>query len=158
MRIVVMSDSHSYYPPLQKIFNAQQNADFFIHLGDGGPDIWKLGLEFPDRTLYSLRGNCDTDRELPDFLVIPAGNHKIFACHGHKHSIKYTKNHIVEAAIQNGCDIALFGHTHERFESVVNGVHLLNPGSCSIPRDGLPRSYAFIDIIGDGIVTNIISL
>lgn len=159
MRIIVMSDSHKYYPAVQKIMIAQPDADMYIHLGDGEYECDRLKTEYPDKQFFFLKGNCDLSADLPDFLIIPVGiNHRILATHGHKYDVKYTTNRILEAALQNNCDIALFGHTHSRYCGYQDGVHILNPGSCFIPRDGQSPSYAFVDIVSGGIEKNIISL
>ncbi|MDD6825202.1 MAG: metallophosphoesterase [Oscillospiraceae bacterium] len=159
MRIVVMSDSHRLFGPLQKIVEAQPEADIFIHLGDSETGCSRLEEMYPDKKFYFIRGNCDFNSELPGFLVIPLENkHRIFATHGHKYGVNWTKTELIDAAISNRCDIALYGHTHERCNSYENGIHILNPGSCSCPRDGLAPSYAYIDVVGDGIFKSHISL
>ena len=65
---------------------------------------------------------------------------------------------ILEEAEANNCNIVLFGHTHERLCSYDNGVYVINPGSCSCPRDGLAPSFAFIDVIGKDLFVNTVSL
>lgn len=160
MRIVVMSDSHRLFSAVQKIMSAQPNADMYIHLGDGEQECKMLLKEYPDKKFFFVKGNCDYDTNLPGSLIIPVaeGNHRIFAAHGHKYSVNFTLTEIIKAAEQNHCDIVLYGHLHERYNGYDNGLHILNPGSCSCPRDGLAPSYAYIDIEGDGIFKNIVSL
>lgn len=159
MRIVVMSDSHRQFGPLQRIMEQQPDADMYIHLGDSEGSCDMLKIMYPDKNFFFVRGNCDSDISIPEFLVIPAGdNHRIFAAHGHRHAVKMHLNTIMEAAAANRCDIVLYGHLHTRYNSYENGIHILNPGSCSCPRDGLRPSYAFIDIVGNGVFKNIVSL
>lgn len=158
MRIVVMSDSHGMFGSLQKIVEAQPDADMYIHLGDGASECKMLKEEYSDKTFYFLKGNCDFSSNSPNFQIIQAGSHKIFATHGHNFSVNYSKSILLMEAKDNDCDIVLFGHTHERFNSYEDGIHILNPGSCSCPRDGNRPSYAFIDIVGDGVMKNIVSL
>ena len=52
----------------------------------------------------------------------------------------------ISAARQINAQIALYGHTHRRYYKYENGLHILNPGSASQPKDDLPPSYAFIDL------------
>ncbi len=152
MRIVVMSDSHRQYGPLQKIMEQQPDADMYIHLGDSEGGIELLKANYPDKKFFFVAGNCDSDISLPGFLVIPADSgHRIFAAHGHRHAVRYSNAMILEAALENRCDIVCFGHTHERVNTWESGVHILNPGSCACPRDGFPPSYAYIDTVGDGV-------
>lgn len=159
MRIVVMSDSHRQFGPIQRIIEAQPDADMFIHLGDGQQECENIPIFYPDKKFYYLKGNCDFSFDFHDFLVIPIDNqHRIFAAHGHKYGVKSSNTALLEAAYQNGCDIALYGHTHVRYNNYENGIHILNPGSCSCPRDGMKPSYAFIDIVDGKVFKNIVSL
>ncbi|MCI7805035.1 MAG: metallophosphoesterase family protein, partial [Oscillospiraceae bacterium] len=57
-----------------------------------------------------------------------------------------------------GADIALYGHTHERFCAYEDGLYIMNPGSTSCPRDGRKPSFGIIDVSPSGIMTNIIDL
>jgi putative phosphoesterase len=44
-------------------------------------------------------------------------------------------------------DYVILGHTHIPMVQQVNGVTVLNPGSCSQPRDGESQgSYAILDL------------
>lgn len=163
MRITVMSDSHGLFGATQKVMEAQPDSDIYIHLGDGKAECRLLRQEYPDKNLVFVRGNCDFDcdfdSDFPDFTVIPVNDkHRIFACHGHKYTVKYTHSDLLAAARANHCNIVLYGHTHERYNSYEQDIHILNPGSCAFPRDGQPPSYAIIDIVGDGVLKNIISL
>lgn len=159
MRIVVLSDSHRQFGPVQKIIEQQPDADFFIHLGDSEGSLDLLPSLYPDKKFYCVSGNCDSDISLPKELVIHAsGLHKIFAAHGHRYHVNYTDAVIAEEAVKNGCSIVCYGHTHVRKCTFENGVYILNPGSCACPRDGLPPSYAYIDIVGNNPFINIVSL
>ena len=60
-------------------------------------------------------------------------------------------------AAENGCKIALYGHTHVADREYDNGLYVVNPGSCSCSREG-PESYAVIDILDSGILPQIIKL
>lgn len=148
MRIVVMSDSHRQFGPIQKIIEQQPDAAVFIHLGDAQGSIDMIEALYPDKKFFCVRGNCDTDISLPAEMIIPVDeNHRIFAAHGHTYSINYSSSALIAAAVKNGCDIVCYGHTHERENRHSDGLYILNPGSCSCPRDGLPPSYAYIDIV-----------
>ncbi len=74
---------------------------------------------------------------------------KIFACHGHLYSVKTTLARLAKRAKELGCQVALYGHTHEARESVIDGVTLLNPGSLSRYAD---KSYLYL-IVNDGKIT-----
>ena len=66
-------------------------------------------------------------------------------------------NGYLKTAKENNCDIALFGHTHIPKTVYEDGIHLVNPGSCSRAREGGP-TYAVIDITDKGIMPIIIEI
>ena len=89
-----------------------------------------------------------------------------FLCHGHRH---LTSNYLgspfktlINQAVSKNCDVALFGHTHSKYEAFIppdelpvkreNGLYLFNPGSISRPRDGDAPSYGIIDVRDNGIL------
>ncbi len=161
MRIVVFSDTHMNYRNLEYIVRQNIDAHLFIHLGDGESEYTLLLHTFPniaDRFHY-IKGNCDYSCEYPVEKVIDAfPGHRIFATHGHRYYVKHSLEHLTQAARENGCDIALYGHTHESKTTYENGIYILNPGSTSCPRDGNPPSYGVIDISTAGVMCNVVFL
>lgn len=155
VRIIVMSDSHGSLAQTQKIINANRDADMFIHLGDGERELASLRIIYPDIDLRSVCGNCDFTRESPVFLIVEAGKNRIFCTHGHRYSVKSGTELLRSIARDNNCNAALFGHTHERYISCEDGIDIMNPGSCSCPRDGNKPSYGYIDVTENGIFFNI---
>ena len=77
--------------------------------------------------------------------------------HGHTLSVKYGTQRLIELARQNKCDIALYGHTHTSQILYEEGLYVVNPGSCSSPRDSR-ASYAVIDIEESGIMPILIEV
>ena len=52
-----------------------------------------------------------------------------------------------EVASNIGCDAVLFGHTHVCFSALTSGnIFVLNPGSCSRPRQGQPSVFAILEV------------
>ena len=158
MRIVVFSDTHGNRFAIDKIVKKNPEVRHFIFLGDGERELDKARLSYPDVTFHNVAGNCDYGSMTPDSDIFMCEGHKIIFCHGHRVGVKYGVQGIPDFALQNNADIALFGHTHERFYDYRDGVHILNPGSASCPRDGFRPSYAFIDIEKGGIVCNHVDL
>lgn len=158
MRIIVMSDSHGMRQQAEKIIAANPEADMFIHLGDGEREIAEMRLKYPDIDLRAVRGNCDFGKDNPDFLIVECGKSKIFCTHGHRYGVKSGTELLRSIARDNGCNAAFFGHTHERYMSREDGIEILNPGSCSCPRDGNKPSYAFVDVVEAEIFLNIIDV
>ena len=162
MRIVVRADSHGAGSPVMKIVEKNiYTADLFIHLGDGEEDMLGVLLEYPEINLIQIKGNCDLGSASPEFRIIetvPGPDDKevkILAVHGHLQNVNRGTDELLRLAHENDCGIVLFGHTHRRCEINEGGVTLINPGSCSLPRDGSSPSYAFIDITEWGKIIGI---
>ena len=158
MRIIVMSDSHGMSAQVEKIIRANEGADIFVHLGDGEPEVSAMRRKYPDIDLRNVSGNCDWSSGVPKSIIIEAMGKKIFCTHGHYYHVKDGVEPLVFAAKENGCCAALFGHTHERLIGTEEGIDLMNPGSCSCPRDGMKPSYGYIDVTENGVFMNIIDV
>jgi hypothetical protein len=160
MKVIVFSDSHGDLANLLKVVKKHQDdADMFIHLGDGEREFTTLTTLFPSLKMYHIAGNCDYDSLHPSELILGADyNIKIFATHGHRYYVKYSLEAIKSSARENGCQIALYGHTHQRYNAYEDGLYILNPSSISCPRDSYKPSYGVIDISKPGIMTNIVDV
>ncbi len=157
MRIIVVSDTHGLYSRLHAVIMRNLKADAFIHLGDGETEYQQLLRSFPEieGRFYYIKGNCDYGSQAPLFRTLDiVPGHRIFATHGHRYGVNFDLGTLITTAKENGCDIALYGHTHVMKSTYEDGVHILNPGSASSPRDGNPASYGFIDITPAGVFTN----
>lgn len=159
MRIVVFSDTHGNYSAMHKVLKRNGDASLFIFLGDGEQDLEKLRVQYLDKKIISVAGNCDFCSLTPesDTYVLPDGR-KIFFTHGHKWGVKYSTDRLLMKAKDIGADFAFYGHTHCRFAEERDGVLILNPGSAGQPRDGLPACYAWMDITDKGVCYNHVNL
>ena len=155
MRILVISDSHRNTRAIEKIISAQKEASHVFFLGDNEADIEDFDLLYPEKSFHTVAGNCDYCAISPTVGIENINGVKILYTHGHTFGIKGGYGNILQAAKQNGCNIVLCGHTHTAVTLYEDGVYLVNPGSCSSPRDGAP-SYAVIDITDKGIMPIII--
>lgn len=161
MRIIAVSDTHRDAGALETVLLRNPRADLFVHLGDGEEELDLLLAKFPDLAprVWHVRGNCDYGSISPPVLTMGlCDGHKLLAVHGHLHGVKYSTASLVALAAQEGADIVLFGHTHERYAGYENGIYLLNPGSAGCPRDGKPPSYGYVDLTPAGVVTNHVEL
>ena len=157
MRIVVISDSHKRSDIVEKILYSQPDAKVVLFLGDNAGDIEDLQYIFTDKQFYILSGNCDYFSTYPSSNIAVISGKKIFYTHGHTLSVKYGSENLLKTAKQNGCDIALYGHTHISNILYEDGIYIVNPGSCAEPRDNR-RSYAVIDIEPNGIMPIIVEV
>lgn len=158
MRIVVISDSHGSSFSVEKIIVRNSSAEIFIHLGDGEREISSLKMKYPHLDIRHVAGNCDINSSSPMVHVIDTKFARILCTHGHRYGVKSSLDTLRSIAIDNECSVALFGHTHERYNSYHENIYFMNPGSCSSPRDGKGPSYGYIDLTNAGIVTNVVNL
>lgn len=158
MRIIVYSDTHGKFSAHETILKRNENADAFIFLGDGEREFDKIKSLYPNKTMVNVAGNCDFASMKPSNDIFMAGDNKILFTHGHLFGVKFSLDRLIYKAEEIGAKIALFGHTHQRFYSYENGIHILNPGSASAPRDLKNPSYAFIDILDSGIFCSHVEL
>ncbi len=139
---------------MYRIFERNTDAELFIFLGDGERELDDIKSVYPNKKILSVSGNCDFASTAPYVGLTVAGGKRIMFLHGHSHGVKHGLEAVIRLARENQADILLFGHTHKRYYSYEDGLHILNPGSASQPRDWKRPSYAFIDITSAGIVCN----
>ncbi len=72
---------------------------------------------------------------------------KAFITHGHLYNVDWNTDSLVYAAMEEGCSIAMFGHTHQAVNGELGSVKLLNPGTAG---KGLKLTYAMVDIFENG--------
>ena len=137
LRILIMSDSHGRNENVElAIAQVREEIGEFqmlIHLGDVGDarEIESLA----GVPCYIVRGNTDYDAKLLNANVIEASGHRIFATHGHLYQVDMRLDLLRFAALENDCDIAMYGHTHVPYlEEDPDDITILNPGSISKPR------------------------
>ena len=158
MRIVVISDSHKNTRVIDKILDSQPDAKAVFFLGDNITDIEDFEFMYPDKRFFAVAGNCDYFSTASSVELVTVSGVKILYTHGHTLGVKYGLERLKEVAKQRECQIALYGHTHVSQILYEDGLHIVNPGSCSEPRDGIVRTYAVIDITENGIMPVIIKL
>lgn len=125
MKIIVVSDSHGAKEKIDFIFNNFE-FDCFIHLGDGYKDL-STYINLPN--VFAVRGNCDWGVDAKDEIVVTLKNKKIFITHGDNYGVKHTIGKLVDKAKELGVDIVMFGHTHNYFYEIIDGITVLNPGA-----------------------------
>ena len=136
-RVLVMSDSHGNSENVKRAIEKTraEAGDFqlLIHLGDVGDAREVEGLA--GVPCYIVRGNTDYDSKLLEVNVIEIGGHRVFATHGHRYVVDVSLLALRNAALENDCDIAMYGHTHVPFlDEDPYDVTILNPGSLTYPR------------------------
>lgn len=161
MKIIIASDIHgsAYYARLLADVVGKEAPDVVALLGDvynHGPrnplprdyapmQVAEVLGAMADK-LVVVKGNCDSevDQMISAFhfvesAVLVAGGKKIYLTHGHL----FNKDDL--PALAAG-DVLVYGHFHTVLDTTVQGVHVLNPGSISLPKDDC---HAYI-LIEDG--------
>ena len=153
-KITVVSDTHGNMAAIQKLFPIFAESDMIIHLGDTSSDGQVIRSAFTDKT-YLLKGNCDLSRIGEDELILEVEGIKIFACHGDRYGVKRGYDNIAYKAEQEGCKVALFGHTHAPIKKNVGEITLFNPGTL---RRYATNTYLYLVVVGDKATGKICTL
>ena len=147
MRLVVLSDSHGDVASFQMAIKNEPSADAVIFLGDGLTDFEYCENILKDKVTIAVRGNCD--RYFPAFNkneIAVFGGKKIYCTHGDNEQVKFGMGRLREKAKEQGCDIVLFGHTHNPLTEYTDGIYYMNPGSVR------QNSYGIVDIMPNGVM------
>ena len=99
--------------------------------------------------LLCVRGNCDTEVDqmvldfpiMAEYALLYLDGRTVFLTHGHKF------NRSTPPLLNDG-DILLHGHTHVQTIDESRGYTYMNPGSVSLPKNGMPKSYMIYE---DGV-------
>ncbi len=146
-KLIILSDTHGNRKGVEKILPLIAENDIVIHLGDGAGDMREAMRLYPDK-VYLCAGNCDFFSPFPEEGILEVERLTLFYCHGHKYGVKRDLHALAKAAKEKGCEIALYGHTHDGLISQIDGVTLINPGSMRLPIDG-GGSYCYLVIEKD---------
>ena len=146
-KLIIISDTHGSRKGIEKLMPLIAENDYVIHLGDGAGDMREVMDAYPDKA-YFVAGNCDFFSAIPDEGVIEVEWLKIMYCHGHKYGVKNHLYALVREAKARGCDIALYGHTHQPLIAEIDGITLINPGTLRYPA-GEGGSYCYLVIEKD---------
>ncbi len=160
---LLISDSHNSPQAVDEIIlRYGKKADALLFSGDGVTDFLRFFQEEKPKCqenippiLALVAGNCDETKhlippkkivEIPAALFIETAKHRIMLTPGHRFGVDFSLDLLVQAALTNACDIAVFGHTHIPEYTKISGVTLINPGSISRPRGGSQKSFALLHI------------
>ena len=142
LKILLVSDNHGDCDSIQKILHDNPACDYYFHCGDA--------LLTPDemKPFLVVRGNNEWGNEYPKQHIAKIKGHSILILHGNGYT--FSLKDLRSKAIQEGCDTVFFGHTHLFMDDVLDGIRLINPGSCYYNRDYSAPCYAQVFIDDDG--------
>ena len=152
-KLLVLSDTHGRLSYLQTVLNWAKDRIppkdvicLSVFLGDGISDLHqavKTTGYYSDWKL--VRGNNDYGSQYPESDVFDFVNFRFFICHGHRHSLYSGYHSLINAAVSNGANVVLSGHSHVPHFKNMNGIQLINPGSAGSPRSKIGATFAVIE-------------
>lgn len=149
MKIGIVSDSHGSTAAIDKMLAhpAAEGVTLWLHAGDVVPDAEYLAMVTEgEAKVRCVAGNSDwPDVNAKTDDVIEAAGHRIFLTHGHLYGVRFTTKMLCDAAEEEGCDIAVYGHTHVA-EISPGHITVLNPGSVARPRDAMQGSFLIMEL------------
>jgi putative phosphoesterase len=154
MKILVFSDTHGDKSKIQQAMLSHSNADVIVHCGDGENDLEAMKGMFPYKAYYNVRGNCDFCSSLDPVLEFTLEGKKFMVTHGHLYNVKWGTQNLIYSALEKKVDIVLYGHTHIPENEYIDGLYVMNPGSCH----GYGATYGVIEITDKGILTSIVNI
>ncbi len=159
MKLLIASDLHGSAPAVRKLARRVEAEcpDKILLLGDllyHGPrntlpngydskEVFTILNSMADK-IIAVRGNCDSEVDQmvldfscqDDFARLEADGHLLHLSHGHlAHN---NPNFPPDLPSQSAF---LSGHTHVKRLALIHNILFVNPGSTSIPKDGI-ASYA----------------
>ena len=142
LKILLVSDNHGDYDSIQKILRDNPACDYYFHCGDAllSPEEMKPFLV--------VKGNNEWTNDYPKMHKTKIAGHNILILHGNGYT--FSMKDLRSKAIEEGCDTVFFGHTHLFHDQILDGVRLINPGSCYYNRDYSEPCYAQVYIDDNG--------
>lgn len=137
-RIGIISDTHGLLRP--EVVEKLEDCEVILHGGDINSAAILDGLGRIAPT-YAVRGNNDKEwaKDLQKTLSIELYGISFFIVHNKKHIPKNLEN----------TDVVVYGHSHKYEEKNINGMLLLNPGSCGPARFTQPITFAVLEVESD---------
>lgn len=152
MKILVFSDTHGRIDNAKAVLQRlDQQMDMVFHLGDYDEDAIALQSDFPNLQFHYVKGNNDYGLDTVSHKVVIAGGKRFLLTHGHKQRVHYNLNTIAYWGEAQGADAVIFGHTHVPLNDGTGRVYLFNPGSITLPREGMIPTFGIITIESDKI-------
>lgn len=152
VRILILSDSHNNRNAVHRILQQHESqCDAAVFCGDGARDF----LSQVTLPCAAVRGNNDSSLchihagttartetlNAVEWLVVCG--RRIMLTHGH---LFYDTERLLLTAQEQQADIVLYGHTHVAQARWHQNLLLLNPGSCSLPREGQLPGFCILSL------------
>ena len=149
MKLFIISDTHGKVNKALKVIDKSPDIDMIIHLGDMDKDAIEISAH-TDKDVISVRGNNESySCKIPEYRILETEYGKILLTHGHRDQVDIDLQRLTYRALESGCKAVFYGHTHIPMYAEIDGIHILNPGSLSLPHNSKSGSYAIVNISKD---------
>ncbi len=159
MRIGIISDTHGDLRAFERALEVMGECEYYLHTGDvlyhGPRNRLPDGYgpaELAERlkqmqNIFFVHGNCDADVDETvtghDLSyakrVVELDGTRFYLIHGYLESVESR----IRQAAEAGAHVLIYGHTHVKELYPASGMICLNPGSCSLPKDGEPSCAVY---------------
>ena len=137
-RVAILSDTHGLLR--EEVKEQLQIADVIIHAGDINTQTILDQMQEMGK-LYIVRGNNDKEwaKDLPQNLRLKIEDVNFYVVHNKKDIPKDLSE----------VDVIVYGHSHKYEEKTVDGILMLNPGSCGKRRFDLEITMCLMTVDKD---------
>lgn len=150
-KILVVSDVHGNIDTLKQILNKEHDANLKIFAGD----LQSIDNSLLDYFDYVVTGNVDYQNNHKETIIFDYEGIKIMLTHGHLFggsSKKIDFSELNKFAKSNNVNLIIHGHDHIRANESIDNILRFNPGSTTLPKDGLPPSYGILELDNKEII------
>ncbi|MBA2124340.1 hypothetical protein B9J78_05335 [bacterium Unc6] len=162
MKIGVLSDIHIHKGQQtlpKKLVDALYLVDMILMAGDF-VDVYVLNLFKSLPHLEAVHGNMDSSEIINMFSskkIIKVEEIKIGLIHGNGHPQELPEKVMKE--FEKDCvQVIVFGHSHNPYNRIINGVLLFNPGSPTDKIYSIYNSYGILEVNKNKVRGKIIRL
>lgn len=149
MRVVLISDTHVTFPPVELAKDLRidlDHCDQVLHCGDF--DSWETYQWFKERyPILAVCGNKDSFspcEEIPTKRVVTLGGFRIGMMHGWGPPVGVAQR--IRARWDESVDLIAFGHSHHSADVLINGIQMINPGTPTDMVFAHHQTYAILDL------------
>jgi len=125
MKLLITSDIHGDDVSLLEVIKIHKDVDYHVNAGDMCLDP----IKWERHHIVSVKGNNDFGSDLPYMRILDLDGTRVLLTHGHIEHVKFGLDRLKSKAKANDVHLVIFGHTHERYMMVDEGILFVNPGS-----------------------------
>jgi uncharacterized protein len=143
MKIGLISDTHGYLDP--RVAGLFAGVAHILHAGDIGSDRIIAELE-TIAPVTAVLGNNDDSPNFALTRTVELDGRKFLV-----HHIVAPRSLTDELRLRIARErpaVVVFGHTHQPFSEIIDGVRFVNPGYAGKPKFGAARSVALLTLGG----------